>query len=319
MNPLFVLGTGRCGSTSLSNFIKDVSQTLSISEFFSHVTNLSRNIGGAFTDKPISSIDFWNIISAPIPDINKIISQYGSAPEWLLPAHSGGIFGKFENPVPSILLTTLPHLGGDFQSIFDGTKKHVLNNNKIAMVGYHYTELFRYWASIYSKNNWVERSGGNLHILSQLTATFPNAKFLHLIRDGRNTALSMAKHPLFRYRIGLPPFIGGEPSGKDLYMFGTIWSTQISRGVDELLKIRGDRVVSIKIEDSYDHGNSFTNRICEFLSFNCESGLESRYFVAGRSNYRRLSRDKRSCLEDACEDGFSALRRLQVPIVYGAD
>jgi hypothetical protein len=38
------------------------------------------------------------------------------------------------------------------------------------------------------RRSWVERSGGTLRIVARLRATFPEARFLHVVRDGLEDA-----------------------------------------------------------------------------------------------------------------------------------
>jgi hypothetical protein len=51
--------------------------------------------------------------------------------------------------------------------------------------------LFRYLAAPTGKQRWVEKSPQNLGFTRELAAAFPNARFVHIIRDGRDCAQSL--------------------------------------------------------------------------------------------------------------------------------
>jgi hypothetical protein len=67
----------------------------------------------------------------------------------------------------------------------------------------------------------VERSGYSLRLVPALRATFPDARFVHLYRDGPDCALSMSRHPGFRMitlllemceRVGVPSIEALSPA-----------------------------------------------------------------------------------------------------------
>lgn len=61
-----------------------------------------------------------------------------------------------------------------------------------------YQKLFQWLAKTFKRVLWVERSGGSLRSVEQLITHFPDARFVHLVRDGRDCAISMSHHYGFR-------------------------------------------------------------------------------------------------------------------------
>ena len=55
----------------------------------------------------------------------------------------------------------------------------------------------------FDRTHWIERSGSSIDYLGALNASFPKARFLHLHRDGYETALSMRGHHAYRLPIAL--------------------------------------------------------------------------------------------------------------------
>jgi fatty acid desaturase len=61
--PLFVVGTGRCGSTMLSDLLREHDRVLSLSEFFCFTTDFGGRIAQAFSPEPVDSAQLWEIIA----------------------------------------------------------------------------------------------------------------------------------------------------------------------------------------------------------------------------------------------------------------
>jgi putative sulfotransferase len=64
--PTFIVGTGRCGSTMLSNMIREHPRILGLSEFFISVTDCARTpqaMEQAFPQDAIDGPTFWKIIA----------------------------------------------------------------------------------------------------------------------------------------------------------------------------------------------------------------------------------------------------------------
>ena len=51
--PTFVVGTGRCGSTMLSNMLREHPQVLSLSEFFSMISDAGFRLPQMFSAEPL--------------------------------------------------------------------------------------------------------------------------------------------------------------------------------------------------------------------------------------------------------------------------
>jgi hypothetical protein len=52
------------------------------------------------------------------------------------------------------------------------------------------------------KRRWAEKTPSNILSLDYVFANFPNAKFLHVLRDGRDVACSLRTHPRHRVEDG---------------------------------------------------------------------------------------------------------------------
>jgi putative sulfotransferase len=69
--PVFIVGTGRCGSTMMSNVVRLHSRLLSLSEFF---TSLA---GRAFTLRELDGERFWQLLTGLSPIAGKMLAKGG--------------------------------------------------------------------------------------------------------------------------------------------------------------------------------------------------------------------------------------------------
>ncbi len=55
--------------------------------------------------------------------------------------------------------------------------------------------FFNYLLFLNKKKRWVDKTPKNVRNISNIFDKFPKAKFVHMIRDGRDTACSLKRHP----------------------------------------------------------------------------------------------------------------------------
>src|ERR1044071_1995083 len=109
--PVFVVGTGRCGSTMMSNVVRLHPRLLSLSEFF---TSLA---GRAFTLREPDGERFWTLLATLSPIAGKMLAKGAAMEEVLYGFGDGACFGPRD--VPPILVTALPHLTRDYEALYD--------------------------------------------------------------------------------------------------------------------------------------------------------------------------------------------------------
>ena len=62
----------------------------------------------------------------------------------------------------------------------------------------HYRDLIFYLCQLFARQYWLERFGSSIRHLPYLVQNFPDAQFIHIVRDGRNCAISMEEQAGFR-------------------------------------------------------------------------------------------------------------------------
>ena len=188
--PVLVLSTGRCGSTMLSNILNQHPRVLSLSEFFSYV-----GVQSLYRRRRPDGDAMWRMYSGQQKHTRMMLRD-PSFGEFLYPAGDPGARFTVDD-VPSILCATLPHITKDYESLFDQLEP-VIRGQPRQPPGAHLNHLFGWLCERFGAHAWAERSGASILFAPKLLREFPDARVVHIFRDGRETALSMRGHYLFR-------------------------------------------------------------------------------------------------------------------------
>ncbi len=346
--PTFIVGTGRCGSTMLSNMLRGHPHVLSLSEFFSIVTDAGR-MSSAFSIEPIEGRRFWAILAAASPRNNFALQHGIAAPELLYPSESPAARFTTGMGIPSILIATIPHLTADHDSLFEILRDEV-QSWPTAPISEHYRCLFESLAERFDKWLWVERSGSSLYLVRQLLELFPDARFVHLVRDGQDAALSMQAHLGFRLGFvmaSLGQFLGVDPIASSdrtktdrvpeamrnllpenfdaaafrafrvpLPLLGELWSQQIDVGLKALSALTDQRLLTLRYEDFFvdpkHQLDTFTSFLGDEFVDNDWSTRCAATMRQPKSTWRDLPPAEARTLAEACRPGFEQLSSVGV-------
>lgn len=178
----------------ISTIVKEHPRILSVSEFY-------RTLGETFYDRTfIGGKGMWKKLSKPSPSVRMFLRNPSKTKEILYPFHEPG--ARFTpDTIPPIMAITLPHMTMSFESLYDELESVVSEQPRQSMSD-HYRFLFGHLCDRFNRDIWVERSGASLQIGAKLLHLFPDARVLHLVRDGRDTAISMSQHHGFRLIVG---------------------------------------------------------------------------------------------------------------------
>lgn len=340
--PRFIVGTGRCGSTLLSELVRAHPTLVSVSEFFSTVSDLGGRLAECLPAEPTEGRALWRLIGGPPPRLAAML-RHGVAMEEVLYRPTPGARFTPEGGVPAIVQVTLPHLFAAPEAEYEALER-VVTGLPRAPAGAHYRRIFDWLARRCGRAGWVERSGGSLRIVRRLRAAFPDARFVHLVRDGRNCALSMSRHLGFRMAlvsIQLTEILGVDPwESTDrsleadvpdellpflperfdaaaflryetpLPLCGHYWSGEILAGTEELAGLGPDRLLTMRYEDFLAAPRASIARLFEFLGAPADAAWLERMAAIvrpARSQWTALPSRERAGLLDACLPGFRAL------------
>ena len=333
MAPVLVLSTGRCGSTMLSDVLDTHPDVLSLSEFFASV-GLK-----AFARKRLNGKALWEICRRHSPGLRALLAGEGRD-RTFYPFDAPGARFTPEN-VPSMLCRTLPRLTPDFESLYDELESVMLVRPRAAL-GDQYRFMFDWLRERLGRRVWVERSGGSLIFGLALIRLFPEARVVHVYRDGRDTALSLRQHPAFKagpavarnmQRRGVNLY-GGDPlSGLSVFTllmlrfvnvkkmaggrrsaleaYGDLWSRLILSSQTYLSALPPERFFALRYEDMLQHPRE---KIRELIAFIDPSLADDAWLDAAAriprpnpSKYPSLDAETQRRLTQACAPGLEAL------------
>jgi putative sulfotransferase len=334
----------------LSNMLREHPKVLSLSEFFAFLVDSGTRLTRTFSPGPMDGREFWGIVAAFNPVTGFGYRHRVPCDEQLYPFESAAARFSSQTGVPAISITTLPHLTNNHDALF-GILEGEVTTWPQATTSEHYRRLFGWLARHFGKQLWVERSGAALHMLDHILATFPEARFVHLARDGRDAAISMQGHlgmRLYFVMSSIAQYLGADPleSGdrthvdrvpEELRRFlpehfdaeafrafrmplplcAAYWSFQVEHGLKELSKVPASRLLTLCYEDFFSDPKRQLDTLAAFLGDEFVDEEWSTRCAATvrkpKSTWRDLPQETIRTLTEACRPGFE---RLQAAGVY---
>ena len=117
--------------------------------------------------------------------------------------------------------------------------------------------VFEEIARVQNADRWADSSPMNLHHIPQIKRGFPDAQFVHIIRDGRNVALSINKKGWSH------PFFWEKDMG--LMAAGLYWKWTIVRGREYARQLGTDAYMEIFYEDLVTKPREILPKLGAFL------------------------------------------------------
>jgi hypothetical protein len=128
-------------------------------------------------------------------------------------------------------------------------------------------ELYKVHATQYDKRLWGDKTPSFFRMISVLKGLFPDARFIHIIRDGRDVYLSWRQI---------------DPSKRNIAVTALEWSYKVSRARKELSFVDRNNVLELKYEDLTNETADELKKICSFLQVDYDANM---------LNFWRTSRD----------------------------
>jgi hypothetical protein len=357
----FVVGTGRCGSTLVSRIFAQHPDVLGMSEFFGilRLATATARPGSPFPageldgteldgteldGTELDGTELWGLLSSSFPMLDAMITDGLRTPEMCYPFGRGRY--QPATGVPLISHYLLPMLSDDPDGLFDELAGQVPAWPRRPAAA-QYLALFGYLASRLGKTVVIERSASSLRMISALHEQFPDARFVHLYRDGPDCALSMSRHPAFRRELlaAMVMRAAGAPPGKlrevnaalperlrglicppydaaklmaypiPVALFGRgVWSPLIEAGAAALAALPVGSWTQLCYADLLDSPGPRLTALAEFAGAGAPPGWleKARRMIdpARAGAAAKLDAGDYAELAAACEPGTQALRRI---------
>jgi len=327
----------------LSNMLREHPAVLSLSEFLVTIADFGGRISQAFPQVPITGSQVWSIIAGCHPKQTTLLRRHCEIDEMIYPLTPRSRFSR-ETGVPAIMFAALPHLTARHDVLFDELRAFVMTLDP-AHAMRQYERIFEWLKQRFNRRVWVERSGGSLRAVPSLALRFPAARFIHIVRDGRDCALSMSRHHGFRLHaatqimtaiLGHDPFENNDrsrawrlpPQLRRLLpeqfdtetfqnlnlppaLFGLHWSREIRRGITALAELPEDRVLTVHFENLLENPMFWLRKMASFIHPELVQEEWLRKAAAmlrsPRSSWKQLPARLRWPLALCCHGGVSAL------------
>ncbi|MFC3984189.1 sulfotransferase family protein [Streptosporangium jomthongense] len=123
---------------------------------------------------------------------------------------------------------------------------------------------FRSYAEQYGKSRWGDKRPSYFHHVDLLLRLFPDAQFVHLIRDGRDCVASLKEMPWYT---------------KDVFHAVTNWAEAIDYGRRHARNLPADTYYELRYEDLTAYPETELSKLCDFLGEEYDPAMSEPYHV----------------------------------------
>lgn len=143
--------------------------------------------------------------------------------------------------------------------------------------------VFRAYAAKSGKPRWGDKTPAYMRYLTLLDRLFPDALYVHLIRDGRDCALSFLRMP-----DDAPTRTWAHP--EDVGGFASQWVTEIRAARDLGNRVGPQRYLEIRYEDLVADTEQVVRSVCNFASLPFDPSMleQGDVELAAKPHHRRL-------------------------------
>jgi hypothetical protein len=113
-----------------------------------------------------------------------------------------------------------------------------------------YEALHLAYANAEGKDRWGEKTPRNSFWMDEIRALFPDAQFIHIVRDGRDQAIDISDSLLWPYSV---------------YSGANLWQRYVSAVRESAARLTADAYLEVRYEDLCAAPEAAIRRICSFL------------------------------------------------------
>ena len=156
-------------------------------------------------------------------------------------------------------LPTLVEWGVSYEDVAPRLRPGMPTGQAIAAV-------FETYAAERGKSRWGDKTPLYMQHLTLLERLFPDARFVHLIRDGRDAALSFLSVP-----AGIMTEAWGHP--RDAAGFACQWATEVRAARALGTRVGPGRYLEVRYEALVADAEAELRRVCDFAGLEYDDGM----------------------------------------------
>ena len=133
-------------------------------------------------------------------------------------------------------------------------------------IGRAIAAIYEVYAEEQGKQRWGDKTPMYMRHLPLLRRLFPDAQYVHLIRDGRDAAISFLSMP-----EGIAFETWAHP--RSAAAFASVWRTEVAAARRHGQRLGPDRYLEVRYEDLVADAEGSLRRICSFAALPYEPGM----------------------------------------------
>jgi hypothetical protein len=122
--------------------------------------------------------------------------------------------------------------------------------------------LFRAFAQAKGKARWADKTPGNVDHIDLLADLFVDGRFIHVIRDGRDVAVSLSEQSW-----------GPRSSVSGAYT----WRRRVEKGRDAGVRLGTNRYMEVRLEDLTADPEGILRSVCAFIGEDFDQAMLTYY------------------------------------------
>jgi putative sulfotransferase len=304
---------------------------LSLFEFFSGIDQFFR-----FGTDPVEGSELAARLEEDHPMLTMVLRRGYDVPEVAYPFDEARARLGRADPIPWTLAIAVARVTDEPDALF-AEMLAAARAQPSQTLAIHYRQLLDWLSQRTGKKFWIERSGTSMDFAGELKSFFPGARFVHIHRDGYETALSMREYSVLRLAVpvmngllgpveysheGLVAFERENSDAIDetlasrppVELYGRYWSDQVERGMSVLAELAPGDVMEVRFEELVRDPAPILEEMAAFFEMSdVAAGWidPAAALVKGvpPTRFGDLSSDEQDRLVEACAPGMRCLGR----------
>jgi hypothetical protein len=207
--------------------------------------------------------------------------------------------------------STLPHEADGFWMNYFGYYNYMTENNYTEEMAAFFRKKIVTVQNLWGRPRFVNKNLQNCFRVRLLNSIFPDAKFIHIIRDGRAVAFSIlnkkelgATSPILL--VGFKDILGDkyQPERSELYNYGLAWAEYV-RKAREASIVAQSRYYEVRYENLVREPYDELRKIVDFCELDWYRKFEEKIPLTQNMNEKwkqKASKEQRTDLEESTFD-----------------